>query len=136
DNVSGAGSAAQNELSKQTEAPNTENEFREERPEAVEERRVESRERFENGVGPTPLMFTGIQILDPRIFDYIPRGVFSHTVTDTFIPAIARGERIAAHVAEGYWYELSTVRRYLETSIAPLKREGRTSELGDGSRIA
>src|SRR5438105_1351 len=45
DNVSGAGSAAQNELSKQTEAPNTENEFREERPEAVEERRVESRER-------------------------------------------------------------------------------------------
>src|SRR5438105_1323192 len=79
----------------------------------------------------TPLMFTGIQILDPRIFEYIPRGVFSHTVTDTFIPAIARGERIAAHVAEGDWYELSTIRRYLETSVALLKREARTFELGE-----
>src|SRR6185436_7166690 len=27
----------------------------------------------------TPLMFTGIQILEPRIFEYIPRGVFSHS---------------------------------------------------------
>ena len=81
-------------------------------------------------------MFTGIQILDPRIFEYIPRGVFSHTVTDTLIPAIARGERIAAHIAEGDWYELSTVRRYLETSVALLKREGRALELGDGSRVA
>jgi NDP-sugar pyrophosphorylase family protein len=83
-----------------------------------------------------PLMFTGIQILDPRIFDFIPRGVFSHTVTDTFIPAIARGERIAAHVAVGYWYELSTVRRYLETSVALMKREGRGVEAGDGTTIS
>jgi NDP-sugar pyrophosphorylase family protein len=29
----------------------------------------------------TPLMFTGIQIFEPRIFDYIPRGVFSHSTT-------------------------------------------------------
>src|ERR1700753_1427181 len=83
-----------------------------------------------------PLMFTGIQILDPRIFEYIPRGVFSHTVTDTFIPAIARGERIAAHVAEGFWYELSTVRRYLETSVALMKREARDVEVGAGTSIS
>jgi NDP-sugar pyrophosphorylase family protein len=83
-----------------------------------------------------PLMFTGIQVLDPRIFDFIPRGVFSHTVTDTFIPAIARGERIAAHVAGGYWYELSTVRRYLETSVALMLREGRGVEAGDGTAIS
>ncbi|HZT60870.1 MAG TPA: NDP-sugar synthase [Pyrinomonadaceae bacterium] len=88
------------------------------------------------GDGQAPLMFTGIQILDPRIFDYIPRGVFSHTVTDTYIPAIARGERIAAHVAEGYWYELSTVRRYLETSVALMKREGRGVEAGAGTTIS
>ncbi|MDT5159619.1 MAG: mannose-phosphate guanylyltransferase [Acidobacteriota bacterium] len=82
-----------------------------------------------------PLMFTGIQVLDPRIFEYIPRGVFSHTVTDVYVPAIARGERIAAHVAEGSWYELSTVRRYLQTSIALMRREGREIEVGDGSLI-
>jgi len=88
------------------------------------------------GDGRVPLMFTGIQILDPRIFEYIPRGVFSHTVTDTFIPAIARGERIAAHVAEGYWYELSTVRRYLETSVALMKREARDVEVGAGTEVS
>jgi NDP-sugar pyrophosphorylase family protein len=86
--------------------------------------------------GEAPLMFTGIQILDPRIFEYIPRGGFSHTVTDAYVPAIARGERIAAHVGRGYWYELSTVRRYLETSVALLKREGRDVELGEGAKIS
>src|ERR1041384_5538643 len=60
-----------------------------------------------------PLMFTGIQILEPRIFDYIPRGVFSHSTVDVYPQAIARGERIVGHVAEGKWYELSTLQRYL-----------------------
>jgi NDP-sugar pyrophosphorylase family protein len=82
-----------------------------------------------------PLMFTGIQILDPRVFEHIPPGVFSHSVTDVYIPAIARGDRIAAHVASGDWHELSTVRRYLETSVELLKREGRNVEVGDGSTI-
>jgi NDP-sugar pyrophosphorylase family protein len=83
----------------------------------------------------TPLMFTGIQILDPRIFEFIPRGVFSHTVTDVYVPAIARGGTVAAHLAEGYWHELSTVRRYLETSVALSKKEGREVEFGAGSVI-
>ena len=72
-----------------------------------------------------PLMFTGIQILEPRIFDYIPRGVFSHTVTDVYIPAIARGERIAAHTASGMWHELSTIQRYRDISLSLMRGEGR-----------
>jgi len=87
------------------------------------------------GGGAAPLMFTGIQILEPRVLDLIPRGVFSHSVTDVYLPAIARGERIAAHVGEGYWYELSTVRRYLETSVALMRREGRSYEAGEGSVV-
>lgn len=82
-----------------------------------------------------PLMFTGIQILDPRIFSFIPRGVFSHSVTDVYIPAMKSGERVAAHVAGGYWHELSTVKRYLETSLALMKREGRDVESGVGSVV-
>jgi NDP-sugar pyrophosphorylase family protein len=82
-----------------------------------------------------PLMFTGIQVFDPRVFGLIPRRVFSHSVTDVFIPAIERGERVAAHVAEGSWYELSTVRRYLETSITLMSREGRDVELGTNALI-
>jgi len=71
-----------------------------------------------------PLMFTGIHILEPRIFEYIPRGVFSDSVTDVYLPAMARGERIAAHVGEGMWYELSTLKRYLDISLSLLRQHG------------
>jgi len=76
---------------------------------------VETQDGFLKGFGsmpspgpaeePAPLMFTGIQILEPRIFDYTPRGVFSHSTTDVYPKAMASGERIAAHVAEGEWDE-------------------------------
>lgn len=66
----------------------------------------------------TPLMFTGIHILEPQILDMIPKGVFSDIVTDIYIPYIKSGGRIAAHVAEGDWYELSTIPRYLDISLA------------------
>jgi len=81
-------------------------------------------------------MFTGIQILEPRIFDYIPRGVFSHTVTDVYLPAIARGERIAAHVAGGMWHELSTIPRYLEINLALLAASGRDMLCGENCAIS
>jgi NDP-sugar pyrophosphorylase family protein len=66
----------------------------------------------------TPLMFTGIHIMEPRVFDYIPRGVYSDIVPTFYDPAIAKDEKIAAHVAEGDWYELSTMPRYLDISLA------------------
>jgi len=82
-----------------------------------------------------PLMFTGIQILEPRIFDYIPRGVFSHSTTEVYPQAIANGESIAAHVGEGMWYELSTLRRYLDISLALLQSEGRNVYAGQNTLI-
>lgn len=91
----------------------------------------------ENDAGEeAPLMFTGIQILEPRIFDFIPRGVFSHSTTDVYPKAIEQGERVAAHVAPGMWYELSTIRRYLDISVELMKREARDVELGEGSSVA
>lgn len=83
-----------------------------------------------------PLMFTGIQILEPRIFDYVPRGAFSDSVVDVYPKAMAAGERIAAHVGAGTWYELSTLQRYLEISLALLKPAGRDVYAGLGSSIA
>ena len=84
---------------------------------------------------PAPLMFTGIQILEPRVFDYIPRGVFSHSTTDVYPQAIAKGERIAVHVGEGDWYELSTLRRYLDISLALLRGRGLDLYAGREPRI-
>lgn len=86
--------------------------------------------------GPAPLMFTGIQILEPRIFEYIPRGVFSHSTTDVYPQAIANGEMIAAHVASGKWRELSTLRRYLDISVELLKEVGNSHVVGANTLIA
>ena len=72
----------------------------------------------ESSITEVPLMFTGIQLLEPEIFNYIPRGVFSHSTTDVYPKAIANGERVAVHVATGTWYELSTLQRYLDISLA------------------
>ena len=66
----------------------------------------------------TPLMFTGIHILDPRVFDYIPKGIYSDIVPQVYRPALEKGDKIAAHVADGNWYELSTIPRYLDISLA------------------
>jgi NDP-sugar pyrophosphorylase family protein len=88
-----------------------------------------------NEVGPTPLMFTGIHIMEPRIFDYIPRGVFSDSVTHVYPPAIANGEVIAAHVASGQWRELSTLKRYLDISVEMLKKKGKNYFAGVNSVV-
>jgi NDP-sugar pyrophosphorylase family protein len=83
-----------------------------------------------------PLMFTGIQILEPKIFDYIPRGVFSHSTTDVYPQAIANGERIVVHVASGDWYELSTIRRYLDISLLLMAQAGTCITQGSGCEIS
>lgn len=82
-----------------------------------------------------PLMFTGIQILEPRIFDYIPRGVFSHSTTDVYPQAIAQGEVVAAHIAEGMWHELSTIHRYLEINLALMAAEGHSFLKGERCEV-
>jgi NDP-sugar pyrophosphorylase family protein len=66
----------------------------------------------------TPLMFTGIQIVEPAVFDYIPRGVYSDIVPTFYVPALNNGAKIEGHVTDASWYELSTIPRYLDISLA------------------
>jgi NDP-sugar pyrophosphorylase family protein len=67
-----------------------------------------------------PLMFTGIHILEPEAFDYIPKGVYSDIVPTFYLPAIRDGKKIVAHISDAEWYELSTIPRYLDISLAML----------------
>jgi NDP-sugar pyrophosphorylase family protein len=67
--------------------------------------------------GAPPLMFTGIQVLSPRIFEYVPRGCFSHSTIHVYPKAIAAGETVVGHVSPADWYEMSTLRRYLEAHL-------------------
>ncbi|MBS1808998.1 MAG: NDP-sugar synthase [Acidobacteria bacterium] len=83
-----------------------------------------------------PLMFVGIHILEPKIFEYIPRAVFSDSIRDVYPNAMAAGEKIAAHVGEGDWYELSTLARYLEISLEFMRRESLSYTADQGCEIA
>jgi NDP-sugar pyrophosphorylase family protein len=89
----------------------------------------------EASAGQTPLMFTGIHLMEPEIFDFIPRGVPSDSVRDVYPAAIAAGRTIAAHVGDGSWYELSTLERYLTISLEFLQRTGRDWIGDEGCRI-
>ena len=86
--------------------------------------------------GPAPLMFTGIHIMEPRILEYVPRGVFSDSVTDVYPQAMANGEILAAHVASGKWRELSTLKRYLDISIELMGNEGKQLVAGTNALIS
>jgi NDP-sugar pyrophosphorylase family protein len=86
-----------------------------------------------------PLMFTGIHILEPRVLDYIPRGVYSDIVPTFYEPALKRGEKIAAYVTDANWVELSTIQRYLDISLAMMKDSdvhvGRNCKISDRASI-
>jgi len=83
-----------------------------------------------------PLMFTGIQLMEPAIFRYVPQHVFSHSTTHVYPAAMAAGEKIAAHIATGRWYELSTLQRYLEISLELMKDTGNTVTVGAACTIS
>jgi NDP-sugar pyrophosphorylase family protein len=95
---------------------------------------TESEIRDTTGELSTPLMFTGIHILEPRVFEYIPRGVYSDIVPTFYNPAIANGEKIAAHVTDANWFELSTIPRYLDISLAMMN--GNDVCMGENCRIS
>ncbi len=83
-----------------------------------------------------PLMFTGIHILEPEVFDYIPRGIYSDILPVLYHPALEKGVKIAAHVTEDRWFELSTIQRYLDISLAMLEGKSKGIFTGNQNRIS
>jgi mannose-1-phosphate guanylyltransferase len=53
------------------------------------------------------MMYAGIMVLEPRVFDYMGQGVFSIT-RDVFPRLLAAGEPLYGYVHEGYWRVLDT----------------------------
>lgn len=90
----------------------------------------------ETGTSEIPLMFTGIHILEPAVFDYIPRGVYSDILPCFYNPVIESGGKIAAHISQGRWFELSTIKRYLDISLALLEGKSKGIFTGNQNRIS
>ncbi len=62
------------------------------------------------------LTFTGIQVLDPQVIDFIPAAGFAHSI-DAFKAMLAAGYKIKAFIAAGsHWSDIGTPRRYRQTA--------------------
>jgi mannose-1-phosphate guanylyltransferase/phosphomannomutase len=56
---------------------------------------------------------TGIFVLEPQIFDFIPAGEVVDFSADVFPAALDQGLALHGHVADGYWEDVGTVDAYL-----------------------
>jgi NDP-sugar pyrophosphorylase family protein len=72
---------------------------------------------------PETYVFTGVHILEPRIFDYIPEAGFCEINDEAYRTALAKGEMIFGYPVEGYWNDLGDPARYLEAQKDLLLRE-------------
>jgi len=62
-------------------------------------------------------MFTGVHMLEPIVFNYIPPGMF-YAITDSYIEMIKKDERLFGYPMEGYWNDIGVQKRYQEADQA------------------
>ncbi|MDM8523617.1 sugar phosphate nucleotidyltransferase [Desulfococcaceae bacterium HSG8] len=69
------------------------------------------------------LAFTGIQVLDPEVLDFIPEGVFSSSI-DAYRKMISAGKKVNAFISEGHdWEDMGTPERYREAAVEKMASE-------------
>jgi len=73
------------------------------------------------GAGPAPgrlrpetYLFTGVHVLEPEIFDFIPRAGFSEINSEVYPGALRAGKHVLGFPVKGYWNDLGDPGRYLE----------------------
>jgi mannose-1-phosphate guanylyltransferase len=67
-----------------------------------------------------PWLFTGIQVLEARLLDRLPKGT-SDTVRDLYIPLLDEGATVAGVPLRGAWYDFGSPPLYLESQLALLR---------------
>jgi mannose-1-phosphate guanylyltransferase/phosphomannomutase len=79
---------------------------------------------------------TGIYVLEPEVFDFIPEGDVVDFASDVFPAALDRGLMLHGYVADAYWEDVGTTDAYLRAHADVL--DGKVDaeitgfELGDG----
>ena len=70
-------------------------------------------------------VFTGVHILEPEIFDFIPPATFSGITDDAYVAALTQGKALYGYPVQGYWNDLGDPRRYLNAQRDLLTAAGR-----------
>ena len=68
----------------------------------------------------TRVMFTGIQIMEPEIFERIPAGQFCGTTEDIFPQLIQDEVPIYGYLHDGYWKDMGSRESYLQVNADAL----------------
>ncbi|MEW6442443.1 MAG: nucleotidyltransferase family protein [bacterium] len=80
------------------------------------------------GVRRRRLMFTGLHVLEPAVFAYMPSEVPAFSITDVYVAMLKAGERIFGYEMKGFWTDLGTperlrrLERMVATQEVPLPR--------------
>ncbi len=73
---------------------------------------------------------TGIYVLEPQIFDFIPEGRSVDFSGEVFPAVLAAGRPILGYVADGYWEDVGTLEAYLQAHHDVLDRAVEVEGLG------
>jgi len=63
---------------------------------------------------PETYLFTGIHIMEPELFEFVPPGVFCEINDQVYPAALRNGKRVYGFPVSGYWNDLGDPGRYLE----------------------
>ncbi len=68
-------------------------------------------------------IFTGIHIVEPGIFEYIPENIFVSITNDVYAPMVGRNELIAGFFIPGDWWDMGTPNSFLKCNFDLLKKK-------------
>lgn len=89
----------------------------------------------------TPHLFTGIHVLEPELIDAIPNGPCC-VIRAAYARLLERGDGLAGYIHEGYFYDHSTLPRYLAGNLnllhghaAPVYSPGPLRGVDEAARV-
>lgn len=89
----------------------------------------------------TPHLFTGIHVLEPEVIDAIPNGPCC-VIRTAYAELLERADGLAGYIHEGYFYDHSTLPRYLAGNLnllhgraAPVYAPGPLCGVDDTARV-
>ena len=75
------------------------------------------------------VMFLGIHVLEPRVFEFLPAEGFSCINNQAYTAMIKRGLDVAAYFHGGFWFDLGTPATYLSANLSLLSGRVRPPQL-------
>ena len=79
---------------------------------------------------------TGIYVLEPDVFDFIPDGEVVDFSGDVFPAVLAKGQPLLGEVVEGYWEDVGTLEAYLRAHTDVLDRRVASTSRASSSATA